>query len=81
MTGYIIEGKDDQLVEVGPLIELAGNWCDYLRLSDESEVKSIHLHEKTGRPLGGATFIEALENQSARLLSPQKPGPKKQGKG
>lgn len=75
-----MEGKDDQLVEVAPLIELAGNWLDYLRLSDESEVKSIHLHEKTGRPLGGATFIEALENQLARLLSPQKPGPKKQGK-
>jgi hypothetical protein len=62
VTGHIIEGKDDQLVEVAPLIELAGNWLNYLRLSEESEVKSIHLQEKTGRPLGGTTFIEALEN-------------------
>jgi len=76
-----VEGKVDQLVEVAPLIELAGNWRDYLRLSEESDVRSIHLHEKTGRPLGCATFIEALENQLARLLSPQKPGPKKQVKG
>jgi len=72
-----IEGKNDQLVEVGPLLELAGNWRDYLRLSEESEIKSMHLHEKTGRPLGGAAFIEVLENQLVRLLSPQKPGPKK----
>ena len=64
---------------VAPLIELVGNWRDYLRLSDESEIQSLHLHEKTGRPLGGATFIKTLENQLERLLSPQKRGPKKQG--
>jgi len=74
-----VEGKEDRLVEVAPLIELVGNWRDYLRLSDESEIQSLHLHEKTGRPLGGATFIKTLENQLERLLSPQKRGPKKQG--
>jgi len=73
-------GKDDQLVKVSPLLEMVGNWRDYLRFSDESEIKSMHLHEKTGRPLGGGTFIKALENQLERLLSPQKPGPKKQEK-
>lgn len=73
-----VEGKEDRLVEIAPLIELVGNWRDYLRLSDESEIQSLHLHEKTGRPLGGATFIKALENQLERLLSPQKRGPKKQ---
>lgn len=73
-----VEGKEDRLVEVAPLIELVGNWRDYLRLSDESEIQSLHLHEKTGRPLGGATFIKTLENQLERLLSPQKRGPKKQ---
>jgi putative transposase len=74
-----VEGKEDRLVEIAPLIELVGNWRDYLRLSDESEIQSLHLHEKTGRPLGGATFIKTLENQLERLLSPQKRGPKKQG--
>ena len=73
-----VEGKEDRLVEIAPLIELVGNWRDYLRLSDESEIQSLHLHEKTGRPLGGATFIKTLENQLERLLSPQKRGPKKQ---
>lgn len=76
-----MERKDDHLVKVTPLLELVGDWRNYLRLSDESEIKSMHLHEKTGRPLGGTTFINALENQLERLLSPQKPGPKKQEKG
>jgi len=75
-----MEGKDNELVKVSPLLELVSDWRDYLRLSDESEIKFMHLHEKTGRPLGGVTFMKALENQLERLLLPQKPGPKNQEK-
>ncbi|MBN1548248.1 MAG: transposase [Syntrophaceae bacterium] len=72
-----LEGLDDQLVKVAPLIEIVGDWGNFLRLSAESEVKSLHRHEKTGRPLGGPSFIEKLENQLERILQPMKRGRKK----
>jgi putative transposase len=72
-----LAGEDDGLVKVAPLIEMVGNWSDFLRLSSEEELNMIQRHERTGRPLGSEAFIDELEEKLERALRPQKPGPKK----
>jgi putative transposase len=70
-------GEDDALVRVKPLLELVPDWRSFLMLTPSDEIDVIHRHERTGRPLGHASFIEKIEIAMARTLRPQKPGPKK----
>ena len=53
--------------------------CGHLDV-DEEVMVSMRLHERTGRPLGAASFITAVETQTGRMLRPKKPGPKGPGK-
>jgi len=72
-----IDGKDDQLVTVAPLLEMAGDWRLFLAGTEEEEqVHSIRKHERTGRPLGGENFVARMESTLDRLLTRGKPGPK-----
>jgi putative transposase len=73
-----MEGKDDGLVNVKPMLERITNWSDYLRDEDDdpSEIARLREHTQTGRPLGGADFIEKLEIVTGRVLARQKPGRK-----
>ncbi len=72
-----IDGKDDQLVKVAPLLEMAGDWRIFLAGAEEVEqVNSIRKHERTGRPLGGENFVARMESSLDRLLKRGKPGPK-----
>jgi len=73
-----LAGRDDGLVKVAPLLEMVGDWRAFLELSPQEEVDLFHCHERTGRPLGAATFTRRLENELGRMLQPQKPGPRKQ---
>ena len=54
-----------------------GDWLAFLeqRLT-ASELESIRLNLATGRPTGSRTFIEALERESGRSLTPLKRGPR-----
>ena len=72
-----IAGLDDRLVHVAPLLEMFGEWSDFLSrgLSDE-EAEKFRCHERTGRPLGTDSFIAWLENVLGRMLHKQKPGTK-----
>ena len=72
-----LQGEDDQLIKAGPLRELAGDWASFLRLSSPQELAVLYRHERTGRPLGPAAFIDELEIELKRPLRRQKPGPKK----
>ena len=72
-----LQGQDDKLVRVAPLLGIISDWKSYLELSSNDEVDLIHRHERTGRPLGGIAFIESLEHKLGRILKPQKPGPQK----
>jgi putative transposase len=74
-----LSGEDDQLVKVGPLLDLVPDWSQFLTLSSIEELDLLHQHERTGRPLGGKGFIETLEQTLERELLPKKPGPKKKG--
>ena len=72
-----MRGKDDTLVRVAPLLELAPNCRAFLaRVIREEDVKLLRAHEHTGRPLGQEAFLGTLEQDLGRILRRQKPGPK-----
>ena len=65
-----LSGKDDILVQVGPLLELVPNWAKHLSSEpDEETVRQLRLHEATGRPAGSERFVKRLE----KLLGLAKP--------
>ena len=72
-----LEGKDDLLVKVEPMLSQIGDWSGYLALDeDEAELAALRLHQRTGRPLGNADFIAGVEEVMGRFLRRRKPGPK-----
>jgi putative transposase len=69
------------LVKVAPLLAMIPDWCAFLNSAiREEELRDIHQHAGTGRPLGDETFLDRLEGMVGRLLKPQKRGrkPKKE---
>jgi len=81
-AGSHMNGKDDILVKTKPLLEIVNKPWEMFLVSDtqEQEIALLRKHERTGRPLGGDSFIESLERLLDRDLKPQKPGPKKKDK-
>jgi putative transposase len=76
-AGAHVRGKDDALVSVGPLLELAPNWRAFLRrVIREEDIELLRAHEQTGRPLGDEEFVASLEKDLGRILTRKKPGPK-----
>jgi len=72
-----LTGCDDRLVQVRPLLEMFGDWREYLtRDIPEEEVQALRRHERTGRPLGDEAFLAGLEETLGRTLRPRKSGPK-----
>jgi hypothetical protein len=62
---------------VAPLLKLAPKWRGFLaRVIREEDLKVLHAHEHTGRPLGEEAFLATLEQKLGRILRRQKPGPK-----
>lgn len=74
-----LAGQDDLLARVEPLLAIIPDWKGFLSLSSEEELSAMRKHERSGRPLGEASFVEQLEADLARQLSPQKRGPKPKG--
>ena len=73
-----IEGRDNILVRVKPLLEMVDDWRDFISLETTKEmVRTFHRHEHTGRPLGDKAFVERLEAATGRELMRKKPGPKR----
>ena len=63
-----LEGWDDDLVNVAPMLERIPDWPSFLRLEPEAEtVAHIRKHSSTGYPLGDESFLTALE--ASRPLS------------
>lgn len=72
-----LAGVDDVLVKASPLHAGIDDWSAFLALDvDEELMARMRMHERTGRPLGAASFITAVETQTGRTLRPKKPGPK-----
>ena len=76
-----LQGKDDLLVKVAPLLQLMPNWRAFLATGvTEEELQRLRRHECTGRPLGDAGFLRRLERRLGLVLRRLKPGPKPQNK-
>lgn len=72
-----LNGRDDNLVRVAPLLQMIGNWREYLMQQPlEQEVKKILAHERNGKPLGDQEFIVKMGCILGRDLTTKRPGPK-----
>ena len=68
-------GQDDCLVKVGPLLAMVADWKSFLDSAvREEELRELHQHGRTGRPLGDEPFLDRLEQMAGRILRPQKGG-------
>lgn len=64
-------------MRVGALTNIVGQGGRFLSEDlPEEETRLLRKHERTGRPLGGDSFIDGLEKTSGGILPRQKPGPK-----
>lgn len=73
-----LESEPDGLTKIEPLLEIVGDWRNFLSLLCSDELDLMQRHERSGRPLGATAFVEDLEHRLGRVLRPQKSGPKKQ---
>jgi len=73
-----LAGRDDGLVQVAPLLELAPNWRRLLTSAvTEGELKVLRAHERTARPCGDDDSLVRLEKNLGRVLWHRKPGRKR----
>ena len=76
-----MEGRDDVLVKVAPLLDRFGEWGAVLASGlGEEQTELLRRHERTGRPLGTPAFVDRLEGLLRRALRPRKRGPKPKAK-
>ena len=76
-----VAGRNDGLVDVAPLLSRVDDWRAYLAEGLEPEqVDVLRRHERTGRPLGSAAFIQRLERRLGRILQKKPPGRKPKSK-
>ncbi|MDX8383448.1 MAG: transposase, partial [Ghiorsea sp.] len=64
-----LEGKDDRLVTVDPMLDRITNWQAFLDSDlDETTIETLRKHSKTGRPLGDDSFIETVESSAGKTF-------------
>jgi putative transposase len=72
-----LTGKDDKLVKLEPLLQIAHSWKEFVEMPAlEVEAESIRMHERIGRLPGNDFFIDRLELEIGKSLRKKKPGPK-----
>jgi len=72
-----LSGKDDGLVEVAPLLERFSDFAAFLGGDvDQQATRALRISETTGRPVGSADWVSAIELRTGRSLAPKKRGPK-----
>jgi len=78
-----LRGRNDALVKTRPVLSLAPNFAELLRMSpsEEAELARFASLGANGRPLGDEAFLARIERQIGRGLRKRKPGPKPKGKG
>ena len=71
-----LAGEDDELVEVAPLLERVGDFAAFLGTAEDQQAsRALRMAETSGRPVGSAAWVGALEAHSGRSLAPRKRGP------
>jgi putative transposase len=72
-----LAGTDDELVEVAPLLERVGDFATFLGADeDQQATRALRMAETTGRPVGDASWVAALEQRTGRTLAAQRRGRK-----
>jgi putative transposase len=73
-----LEGRDDELVSVAPLIDrCGGRFADLLTAPVTPEaVLALQAAETIGRPIGSASFLDRLAATTGRDPRPKRRGPK-----
>jgi putative transposase len=72
-----LEGRDDGLVTVRPLLERAPRFADLLDGEpDDDAFTPLRRGELIGRPLGAPGFVAAIGRKLGRSVAPGKRGPK-----
>ena len=80
-TQHHMEIKNSSLIKDSLLKELIENWKDFLNITaSNDDIKSLQLHERTGRPLGDNAFIGKLESLLKVDLKKKRAGRKKKKK-
>ncbi len=77
-----LDGRDDALVRVAPLLERYPDWRGYLGDDVEAaELDSLRQHGRSGRPLGSERFLAKLETELGRRIGSGRRGrpPKTKG--
>ncbi len=69
-----LQGVDDALVAVAPMLARVTDWQGYL--DEEREEPLLQIHSRTGRPLGSKVFVEDMEALAGRTLGPRRRGRK-----
>jgi putative transposase len=79
-----LAGRDDALVKVAPVLARTGDFAAFLGESDARaatrDFAAIAKAAVTGRPIGDATWIDAMEARTGRRLRPAKRGPQPRDK-
>jgi len=78
-AGAHLKGEDDGLVTVQPLLDRVGgevaHWGQFLAGGiKDAELKKLHMHTQTGRPLGADAWVKELEAETGRRLQAKPPG-------
>lgn len=76
-----LAGRDDGVVRTAPLLERVADPAAFFAADgDEEAARALRRAERTGRPLGAAEWVAALEARTGRPLAPRKPGRKPKGR-
>jgi len=72
-----LEGRDDALVAVQPMLQRVDDWSAYLgQPVDPETTDAIRRNTRTGRPRGSEAFLMQLESMTGRSIRKRKPGRK-----
>ena len=72
-----LEGQNDKLAKVNPMLERISDWRSYLAGSTNADdAEKIRKHSRCRRRLGSTEFIRKLEALTGESLAPRRPGPK-----
>jgi putative transposase len=76
-----IAGENTAYVDVAPALSRIGDFNAFVAEApqDEARWSAVLKAELIGRPVGAKAWVEQLERQLGRALSPQKRGPKPRG--
>ena len=67
----------DRLVQAASMLPIQDYWRAFPdSVIPEEQLRDLRNRARSGRPPGGATFVERLEKLAGRVLGPQEPGRK-----